>query len=117
MKRKVFRSMIRRDNEIGIKEHDGFEVEIRERTCNVYRNEYGEVHIVDPATGRSFFCIHSAETQEMDAAKAAVKELCKEGISLHKFLEIIKTEKYKTFVDIFDALELAWELERETENV
>ncbi len=38
IKRKVFHSMIRRNNEIGIKEHDGFEVEIRERTYNVYRD-------------------------------------------------------------------------------
>lgn len=111
MKRKVFHSMIRRNNEIGIKECDGFEVEIRERTYNVYRNEDDTVYIVDPATGRAIFIYHPDEMPEMDAAKAVVKEFCREVYSLNRFLEMTKTEEYKTFVDIFDALELAWELE------
>ena len=112
MKRKVFHSMIRRNNEIGIKECDGFEVEIRERVHNVYRNEYGTVHIVDPATGRAIFNYHPAEMPEMDAAKTVVKEFCGEDYSLNRFLEMIKTEEYKVYVDIFDAFELAWELEK-----
>ena len=47
----------------------------------------------------------------MNAAKAAVKEFYRTGDSLNRFLEMTKTEEYKTLVDIFDAFELAWELE------
>lgn len=111
IKRKVFRSLTSRNNEIGIKEFDGFEVEIGERTYNVYRNGYNMVHIVDPATGRSIFKCHATEISEMNAAKTAVKEFYRTGDSLNRFLEMTKTEEYKTFVNIFNAFELAWELE------
>ena len=90
IKRKVFRSLTRRNNEMGIKELDGFEAGIGERRYNVYRSGYNTVHIVDPATGRSIFKCHVTEISEMNAAK---------------------TEEYKTLVDIFDAFEHAWELE------
>ena len=40
VKRKVFRSLTRRKNEIGIKECDGFEAVIKERIYNVYRSDY-----------------------------------------------------------------------------
>ena len=111
IKRKVFRSLTRRNNEIGIKEVNGFEAEIGERRYNVYRNGYNTVHIVDPATGRSIFNCHVTEISDMNAAKAAVKEFYRTGDSLNRFLEMTKTEEYKTLVDIFDAFELAWELE------
>ena len=111
IKRKVFRSLTRRNNEMGIKELDGFEAEIGERRYNVYRNGYNTVHIVDPATGRSIFNCHVTEISDMNTAKAAVKEFYRTGDSLNRFLEMTKTEEYKTFVDIFDAFELAWELE------
>ena len=51
------------------------------------------------------------EISDMNAAKAAVKEFYRTGDSLNRFLEMTKTEEYKTLVDIFDAFELAWELE------
>ena len=111
IKRKVFRSLTRRNNEMGIKELDGFEVEIGERRYNVYRSGYNTVHIVDPATGRSIFKCHVTEISEMNAAKTAVKEFYRTGDSLNRFLEMTKTEEYKTLVDIFDAFEHAWELE------
>ncbi len=111
IKRKVFRSLTRRNNEMGIKELDGFEVEIGERRYNVYRSGYNTVHIVDPATGRSIFSCHVTEISEMNAVKAAVKEFYRYSSSLNRFLEMTKTEEYKTLVDIFDAFELAWELE------
>ena len=111
IKRKVFRSLTRRNNEMGIKELDGFEAEIGERRYNVYRNGYNTVHIVDPATGRSIFNCHVTEISDMNTAKAAVKEFYRTGDSLNRFLEMTKTEEYKTFVDIFDAFEHAWELE------
>ena len=111
IKRKVFRSLTRRNNEIGIKEVNGFEAEIGERRYNVYRNGYNTVHIVDPATGRSIFNCHVTEISDMNAAKAAVTEFYRTGDSLNRFLEMTKTEEYKTLVDIFDAFELAWELE------
>ncbi len=111
IKRKVFRSLTRRNNEIGIKEVNGFEAEIGERRYNVYRNGYNTVHIVDPATGRSIFNCHVTEISDMNTAKAAVKEFYRTGDSLNRFLEMTKTEEYKTLVDIFDAFELAWELE------
>lgn len=113
IKRKVFRSLTRRNNEMGIKELDGFEVEIGERRYNVYRSGYNTVHIVDPATGRSIFKCHVTEISEMNAAKTAVKEFYRTGDSLNRFLEMTKTEEYKTFVDIFDAFEHAWELGEE----
>ena len=111
IKRKVFRSLTRRNNEMGIKELDGFEAEIGERRYNVYRNGYNTVHIVDPATGRSIFNCHVTEISDMNTAKAAVKEFYRTGDSLNRFLEMTKTEEYKTLVDIFDAFEHAWELE------
>ncbi len=52
----------------------------------------------------------------MDAVKIAVKEFCREDYSLNMFLETTMTEKYRTFVDIFDAFELAWELEEGLKN-
>lgn len=111
IKRKVFRSLTCRNNEMGIKELDGFEVEIGERRYNVYRSGYNTVYILDPATGRSIFKCHVTEISEMNAAKTAVKEFCRYSNSQDRFLEMTKTEEYKTFVDIFDAFELAWELE------
>lgn len=113
VKRKVFRSLTRRKNEIGIKECDGFEAVIKERIYNVYRSDYNTVHIIDPATGMSVFNYHTSELLEMDAAKAAVEKFCKTGYSLNRFQEMVKTEEYKTFVDMFDAFELAWELGEE----
>lgn len=117
-KRKVFHSIIRKDGIVGLREQDGFEVEVDGEKFNAYRNtESDRAYIIDPKTGLALL-IHdctATELTDIDAVEAASAELAEDAERLKKWREWKSKESHKLAVEMFAAYEHAEEL-REKQN-
>ena len=116
--RKVFYSVICKDKIVGVRENDGFEIEIDGEKLNAYRNEYKDgVYIIDPQTGLAIYKYNyqydeSETPSEIRMIEKARNELLENKERFEKWREQRSRESYKLTVQMFEAYIKAEELRK-----
>lgn len=111
MERKIFYTL-QGTSQGGFKivEKDGFEFVINGEKFNAYKDEYGDVYIIDPETGRSFFKCYVEELPEMEAVRYTKDQFVKRCFVADKAGETKRSPRYQIMVEMFKAFKSGAEL-------
>ena len=110
MQRKIFYTIIQKQEIVGVKRKDGFEIKAWEMSFNAYVGENGTVFIIDPNNGISLFQFSGCRDFDDDElvpdiikVERATEKLENSGV-LDKWRELTKKESYSYTIKMFNAL-------------
>lgn len=111
MKRKVFYSIMKKDDIVGIREQYGYELKIDGEKFNAYKNRRdGRVYIVDPRNGIALTNDYPDWSEDIptdiELIGKAKEKLIKSGI-LKKWKEYREKESYQLTIQMFEAYKKA----------
>lgn len=116
IKRKIFYSVVCKEEVVGVAEQDGFEIEIDGEIFNAYGNkDKDRAYIIDPQTGFAVY-IYDYQWDEMETPseietiKQAREKLAEDKERLEKWRKQKNKESYKLTVEMFAAYKHAEEL-------
>lgn len=112
IKRKIFYTMMIENGVVGVKEQDGYEIEIDGEKYNAYTNHYSTAYIIDEQTGiavLTYYFSEGEEQEEIEILKKAKYKLL-EGETLEKMRKSRNRESYKIAIKMFEAYKRADEL-------
>lgn len=121
MKRKIFYSIVQKDEITGIKKQEGYEIDIDGEKFNAYKNRnYERVYILDPKNGVALLTYDYKEKfkgmiSEIELIDMARKKLM-QSENLKKWKELQNRKSYKLTIKIFKAYMRAESLRKEQKD-
>lgn len=111
IKRKVFYSVIQKDEIVGVRKQDGYELQIDGETFNAYHSmRDGRVYIIDPKNGAALQ-IYDADENEDELSEIELIERAKEKLlqseTLSRWKEKRDNKSYRLLERMFKAYKRA----------
>ena len=111
IKRKIFYSVIQKDEIVGVRKQDGYELQIDGETFNAYHSmRDGRVYIIDPKNGVALH-IYDVDENEDELSEIELIERAKEKLlqseTLSRWKEKRDNESYRLLRKMFKAYKRA----------